>query len=122
MIFLALILSIISQTPTPPELPFKNPSDKIATIKELYRQDSILLSRGKFQESEIKKDEIIATLRSNHDYLNSSFARKYLRRGIENLKMGKTEQGARELLFADKLDPSNRRIPLTLAKSAFPDL
>ena len=122
MIFFALILSIISQTPTPPGLPFENPSDKIATIKELYRQDSILLSQGKFKESELKKNELIATVSSNYDYLNSSFALKYLRRGIENLKMGKTEQGERELLFAGKLDPSNRRIPLTLAKSAFPNL
>jgi tetratricopeptide (TPR) repeat protein len=54
--------------------------------------------------------------------LNSSLARKYLLRGIKDLKTGKKEQGERELLFAGKLDPSNRRIPLTLAKSSFPGL
>jgi len=121
MIFFVFTISLISQFIISPELPFENILEKTSSLGGLYHLDSILLSEKRFKESELTQNKLIEKVRANHDYLNSSLALKYLQRGIEDLKKGKIEKGEKELIFAEKLDPSNRRIPLTLAKSHFPD-
>jgi tetratricopeptide (TPR) repeat protein len=122
MIIFALTLSIISQAPISPELPFENTLDKASTVKEPYQLDSILLSKDMFEESALTQNKLIEMISTNYNYANSSLANKYLHWGTVDLKKGEIEKGERKLLFAGKLDPSNKSIPLIMAKSSFPDL
>jgi len=121
MIFFAFTLSLISQTFISPDLPFENTLEKASTVEDLYQLDSILLSNEMFEESALTENKLIKMIRANHDYVNSSLADKYLNWGITDIKKGRTKKGEKKLLFAGKLDPSNRHISLTLAKSNFPD-
>ncbi len=134
MIFFVLTLSLIGQNYTNNKLAsaesspektiqasFKSSIANASSIEELYRLDSLLLSKGNFKESEITENRLIEVIRKDNNYINSKLANKYLKAGIKDLKKGITEKGERELIFAGKLDPSNRRIPLTMAKLRFPN-
>jgi tetratricopeptide (TPR) repeat protein len=135
MIFFVLILSLIGQNNTNNELTpatnspvmtpqesFKNSLANASSIEELYRLDSLLLSKRNFKESELTENKLIEVIRKDNSYINSKLAYKYLSRGIKDLKKGRREKGERELTFAKEIDPSNKRIPLTMAKLRFPSL
>ncbi|MBN1693972.1 hypothetical protein JW879_01045 [candidate division WOR-3 bacterium] len=134
MIFFVLTLSLIGQSNTSnkftsaessPEktiqVSFKSSIANASSIEELYRLDSLLLSKGNFKESEITENKLIEVIQKGNNYINSKLANKYLKAGIKDLKKGIKEKGERKLIFAGNLDPSNRRIPLTMAKSKFPN-
>lgn len=135
MIFFILTISLIGQSNTNKELisekdssatnlqiSSKDSSAKSYSIKELYRLDSLLLSKGNFKESELTENKLIEVVRKNNNYINSSLANKYLSQGIKDLKKRRTERGKRKIIFASRLDPSNRHIPLTMAKLSFPSI
>lgn len=135
MIFFILTISLIGQNDIENErLPASEPletelqtslNDSIVeaySIKELYRLDSLLLSQSLYQRSKLTEDQLIKVIRKNNDYIHSDLAVKYLSWGIKDLKSGKIEKGQRKIEFAAKLDPSNRQIPLIMAKSSFPNL
>ncbi len=135
MIFFVIILSLIGQSHINNELigsksssakdlqaSFKNSLANAYSIKELYRLDSLLLSKGNFKESELTENKLIEAIRKDNNYINSKLANKYLSWGIADLKKGRTEKGERELTFAREIDPSNKRVPLTMAKLRFPNL
>lgn len=135
MIFFILTISLIGQSNTSKELiSEKNSStenfritheDSLAksySIEGLYRLDSLSLLKGNFKESEIFQYKLIEVVRKNSNYINSSLANKYLKSGIEDLKKRRTERGKRKIIFASKLDPSNRHIPLTMLKLSFPNI
>ena len=134
MIFFILTISLISQTSLSKDtIPadsssvgdfkpyFKDSSMNISPIEELYRQDSLLISKGEFKESELTEDRLIEIIKGDNNYVNSALANKYLKSGIKDLNKGRTEKGKRKIEFSRELDPLNRHIPLTMAKSAFPN-
>ncbi|MEO0293070.1 MAG: hypothetical protein ABIN61_02470 [candidate division WOR-3 bacterium] len=105
--------------------PFSSYEDSLSTISstnQLYKIDSILLSRGLFEKSKSVEEKLINIIKDNSDYLNPSLAKKYFKLGITDLKKGEIEKGERELIFASELDPSNRKIPLALAKLHYPKI
>ncbi len=135
MIFFILTISLIGQShisedsirtkdssATNLRTSLSDSSAKFYSIKELYWLDSLLLSKGNFKESELTENKLIEVVRKNNNYINSSLANKYLSQGIKDLKKRRIERGKRKIIFAVKLDPSNRHIPLTMAKLSFPNL
>ncbi len=134
MIFFVITLSLIGQSDIKNELTsaksssekniqvsFKNSLANASSIEELYRMDSLLLSKGNLRESKLTENKLVDVIRKDNNYINSKLANKYLKAGIKDLKKGRTKEGERELIFAGKIDPSNRRIPLTMAKFSFPN-
>ena len=134
MIFFVLTLSLIGQSHTNNGLTtaksfpvkvlqesFENSLANASSIEELYRLDSLLLSKERFKESELTENKLIKFIQKDNNYINSKLAYKYLKAGIKDLKKGRTEKGERELKFASKIDPSNKRIHLTMAKLRFPN-
>ena len=135
MIFLVIILFFIGQRDTSrkligaenssvkiPQASFKDSLANAYSIKELYQLDSLFLSKKRFEESELTENKLIRIIRSDHDYIDSKLANKYLSWGIKDIKKGETEKAKREIIFSHELDPSNRHIPLTMAKLSFPNL
>jgi hypothetical protein len=135
MTFFIVILSIIGQNYVNPEVQdernfsvsklkrsFENTLNATTSFEELSKIDRRLLSKDLFVESEAVEKKLIGLVRKNGEYKNSALAHKYLSWAIEDLKKGYIEKGKRELEFAGKLDPSNRRILLTIVKTSFPNL
>jgi tetratricopeptide (TPR) repeat protein len=135
MIFFILTISLIGQNYIEKELIWAKSSSakklqasfgdslvRASSIKKLYRLDSLLLSKGLYEESKTTEKKLIEVIRKNNDYIHSSLANKYLSWGIKDLKERKNEKGKRKIEFAGKLDPSNRHIHLILAKLSFPNL
>jgi tetratricopeptide (TPR) repeat protein len=135
MTFFVIIVTLIGQNYISKELPDAGGSSvgvlgksleeslaEASSIRELYKQDSLSLSKKLFEESELVENKLILIVRDNNDYINPRLANKYLKWGIAELKRGEIEKGTRALFFAGKLDPSNRRIPLVLVKLNFPNL
>jgi tetratricopeptide (TPR) repeat protein len=135
MTFFVIILSLIGQNHINREMPgtksplvktlqmsFKDSLNKVSSTGELYKLDSLLLSKDLLKESDIVEHKLILIVRDNNDYIYPLLAKKYLKRGIADLKKGEIEKGKKEVIFAGKLDPSNRNIPLVLVKLNFPNL
>jgi len=135
MTFFIVILSLIGQNYVNPEVQdvrnfsantlkssFENTLARTTSFEGLSKLDHRLLSKDLFKESEIVEEKLIGIVRKDNEYINSALANKYLNWGIEDLKEGNIKKGKRELVFASKLDPSNRRILLTIVKTRFPNL
>jgi len=135
MTFFIVILSLIGQNYVNPEVQdvrnfsantlkssFENALARTSSFEGLSKLDHRLLSKDLFKESEIVEEKLIGIVRKDNEYINSALANKYLNWGVEDLKEGNTKKGKRELIFARKLDPSNRRILLTIVKTSFPNL
>ena len=135
MTFFIVILSLIGQNYVNPEVQnqrfssanmlknsFESTLSGTNSFEGLSKLDRRLLSKNLFEESEAVEEKLIRLVRKDNNYINSSLARKYLSWGIEDLKRGNIEKGKIELSFANKLDPSDRRILLTIVKTSFPNL
>ncbi len=135
MTFFVIILSLIGQNYINRELTergsysvavleksFEERFAEASSMGELYKLDSLLLSKNLFKENELVENKLISIVRDNNDYINPFLANKYLKWGITELKRGEIEKGERILLFAGELDPSERHIPLVLVKLSFPNL
>jgi len=135
MTFFIVILSLIGQNYVNPEVQdvrnfsantlkssFENALARTSSFEGLSKLDHRLLSKDLFKESEAAQKKLIEIVRKDNEYINSALANKYLNWGVEDLKEGNTKKGKRELIFARKLDPSNRRILLTIVKTSFPNL
>lgn len=135
MTFFIVILSIIGQNYVDPEVQdvrkfsvsklkrsFENTLTATTSFEELSELDRRLLSKDLFEESEVVEEKLLGLVRKNCEYINSALAYKYLSWAIEDLKKGYVKKGKIELEFANKLDPSNRRVLLTMVKTNFPNL
>jgi tetratricopeptide (TPR) repeat protein len=135
MTFFVIILSLIGQNHINGEAPgtkspsvktlqisFKDSLSKASSTGELYKLDSLLLSKDLLKESDVVEHKLILNVRDNNDYIYPFLAKKYLKRGIVDLKKGEIEKGEKEVIFAGRLDPSSRIIPLVLVKLNFPNL
>ena len=101
---------------------FQNILSETNSFESLSRFDRRLLSKKRFEESKKVEDKLIELVRKDYGYIHPSLANKYLKWGIEDLKSGNIEKGKIELAFASKLDPTNKRILLTIVKSNFPNV
>ncbi len=135
MTFFIVILSLIGQNYVNPEVQdvknfsantlkrsFENTLAGTTSFEGLSRLDHSLILKNLFEESEAVEKKLIEGVRKNDEFINSALANKYLNWSIEDLKEGNIKEGRRELVFASELDPSNRRILLTIVKTSFPNL